>query len=153
MFCKNCGSEIRDDVNFCPHCGYGKNTQDSAKGFEVDVSKLFQKLQSFLEKLDFSKLLKLSAVFVTAINILIRFCSNKIVTEYSLLAQDDYIVVSDSGKVWIWIITVLYALLCAGLVYWRKKKELSVERNAVIAVIAAVAVSVIAVVLRLPAPY
>lgn len=30
MFCKNCGKEIRDGINFCNHCGAPQTTQQPA---------------------------------------------------------------------------------------------------------------------------
>ncbi|MCM1468763.1 MAG: zinc ribbon domain-containing protein [Alistipes sp.] len=42
MFCKNCGSEIKDNVDFCPNCGTAvEKTAGAAgkKGFSVDMLK------------------------------------------------------------------------------------------------------------------
>ena len=36
MFCKECGTEVPDDVKFCPKCGYNFTQADSANSVTLD---------------------------------------------------------------------------------------------------------------------
>ena len=36
MFCKECGTEVPDDVKFCPKCGYNFTQADGANSVTID---------------------------------------------------------------------------------------------------------------------
>lgn len=153
MFCRSCGKEIREDANFCPHCGHRERGDMQKAAVQINVTGMMQKINALIGKIGFSKLVAILSSVTAVVNVLIRICSNEIVTEYSLLAQDDFLVITDAGRTWILVITALYAIMSVGMLYLRKKEGEALEHKSLLIMAAAVVVSLLVLFLRIPAPY
>lgn len=160
MFCRNCGKEIWEDANFCPHCGHREKDGAAFRKYQIDlssisvfVSKAFAKFVKIFESHDAGKIIKILSYVTFGINLLIRVFSNEIITISYALARDDYYAVSQSGKTWMYVICALCAAVCAGIIWICNRKEIHLEKKSLIPAIIALVISVIAAELQIPAPY
>lgn len=160
MFCRNCGKEIWEDANFCPHCGHrekdesvsGKNPIDLSF-ISVIVSKAYAKLVKVFESYDAGQIVKIFSYVTLGINLLIRIFSNEVITISYALARDDYYAVSQSGKTWMLMLCALCFAASAGIIWICKRKEIPFEKKSLIPTIIALVISVVAAVIQIPAPY
>jgi len=124
MFCRSCGLEIRDDANFCPHCGHGECSAPKDTPVKIDFADIKQKADGFVERTGFSKLAMILSAAIAVLNIIIRFFQ--------------------TGRVLILILTILHLLLSAGLLYIWEKKGHPLEIKPILITWAATLISVIA---------
>lgn len=147
MFCRNCGKEI-GKVNFCQYCG--SQNIDTAKQNEKDS---FADLKNRIDKIDCDKLLKSISLILTAISVLIRFLNNETQTVYHFLAQDDYLIISETGRNCILIVLAIQIALSVILIKCAKKNETLIAKKSYILPIVSVVVMILAIFIKLPAPY
>ena len=102
MFCKNCRKDI-GDAKFCQYCG---NQNDSNPNATVNLiqNDLFATIKDKIKQIGQVKLIKLTSIISTIINIIIRIVNNEIEVVYNFLAQDDYLVISESGRSYMLIV-------------------------------------------------
>lgn len=124
MFCRSCGKEIRDDANFCPHCGHGEISEAKEIPVKVDLADIQLKAEGFIEKVGFSKFAGILSGATAGLNVVIRFFQ--------------------AGRAWILIITILHLLLSATMLYLWKKKGYALELKPILIMWAAALISVIA---------
>ena len=149
MFCPKCGKELTDSANFCSSCGYKINSNCNYSIYER-ISIL---LDALFKKYEANWIIKKIAAISTLLSIAIRIVCNEVYTVYSLLAQDDWFVISDSGKRLIIAVNIVTILLYAGIVAYGKTKGFHTEKKSLIAAIVGIAISVLCMLFRIPAPY
>ncbi len=99
------------------------------------------------------KLIKLIAWISTFINLIIRVVKNEIEVVYNFLAQDDYYVVSESGRNYMLLVFALQIILSAFVYRNAKKKEIVVSKKVIVLSVVLLAIQILAMVMRFPAPY
>lgn len=147
MFCRKCGKEI-GEVKFCPFCGEETEMNHSNAAYKGTAHEVMQKIRNFGQV----KLINIISLFSALIGVIVRIKNNEIEVVYSALASDDYFVLSEQGKVaMLWIMAV-QILLC-GILYYDAKKTSYIFKSDMVLAIVMLAVQVLAMVLRMPAPY
>lgn len=160
MYCRNCGKEIWKDANFCPHCGHREKDGTASGKHQIDlsliseiVSKAYTNLVKVLENANTGRVIKIISYITLGINLLIRVFANEVITITNVLAKDDYYIVSQDGKIWMYVICALCVASCAGIAWICKQKEGHFEMKSLIPTIIALVISVIAAETQIPAPY
>lgn len=151
MFCKNCGKDI-GEARFCQFCGTASdgNNNITVNIVQNDFIKTFKdKVMQIGEE----KLIKLTAIIATIINVIIRVVNNEIEVVYSLLTQDDYFVISDTGRIYMLMIIAIQIIASVLLYNNARKNQTVVSKKCVILSVTLVAVQIFVMLLRLPAPY
>lgn len=147
VFCKNCGKEI-GEAKFCQYCG----TQNSDTPTQNDKD-LFTRLKVSVNKIGYEKLLKYISLILGIISVIIRFLNNETQTVYNFLAQDDYLVISANGRNYILIALAIQIVLSFFFIKCAKQDNLPIAKKTYILPIVSVVVMVLAMVIKLPAPY
>ena len=151
MFCKNCGKDI-GDANFCQYCGY---SNDSNPNITVNLIQkdLLETVKDKIKQIGHSKLIKIVAIISAIISVIIRIVSNEIEVVYYALAQDDYLVVSESGRKYMVILIALQAIITLFLFSNAKKEQIKNSRGTITLFIISLLIQILSMVLRFPAPY
>lgn len=151
MFCKNCGKDI-GEAKFCQYCGSSNddNTNITVNLVQKDFIKTVKEKIALIGR---EKLIKLTAIIAAIINVIIRVANNEIEVVYSLLAQDDYFVVSDTGRKYMLIVIAIQVIVSALLYSNAKKSQIAISKKATILSVVSITVQLFAMLLRLPAPY
>lgn len=147
MFCKNCGKEI-GEAKFCQYCG----NQNSDTPTQNDKD-LFTRLKVSVNKIGYEKLLKYISLILGIISVIIRFLNNETQTVYNFLAQDDYLVISANGRNYILIALAIQIVLSFFFIKCAKQDNLPIAKKTYILPIVSVVVMILAMVIKLPAPY
>lgn len=151
MFCKNCGKDI-GDAKFCQYCG---NQNDSNPNVTVNLiqNDLFATIKDKIKQIGQVKLIKLTSIISTIINIIIRIVNNEIEVVYNFLAQDDYLVISESGRSYMLIVIALQIIISLFLYRNAKKEQTNISMKVIALFVISLVIQVLAMVLRIPAPY
>lgn len=149
MFCSKCGRELQDDANFCPNCG---NDRHGMRGRGA-VMQFTESLDAFFKKYDAEWMLKKLSIVLTIVSVAFRIIFNEVETEYHLLAQDDYYVIGDTGRFLIIAACVIAVMLSAGIFAYYKTKEMDIKAKPFAAVAIGIAVSILFMLIRIPAFY
>ena len=151
MFCKNCGKDI-GDAKFCQYCG-GSN--DSTPNVIVNISRndLFATIKDKIKQIGQEKLIKVISIVAAAVSIIIRIVHNEIEVVYNFLAQDDYYVVSSTGRIYMLIVMALQVVLSLFLYKSAKNEQVKISKKTIIVFTIFLAIQVLAMILRIPAPY
>lgn len=147
MFCKNCGKEI-GDAKFCQYCG-GSNSQETLQ----NKKDWFADLKNLVAKTGYDKLLKLSSLILGAVSVIIRLLNNEVQTVYHLLAQDDYLIISTNGRNYILIALAIQILLSVFFIECAKKEKAPIAKKTYLLTVASLVIMILAIVLKIPAPY
>lgn len=147
MFCKNCGKEI-GEAKFCQYCG----NQNSDTPTQNDKD-LFTRLKVGVNKIGYEKLLKYISLILGIISVIIRFLNNETQTVYNFLAQDDYLVISANGRNYILIALAIQIVLSFFFIKCAKQDNIPIAKKTYILPIVSVVVMILAMVIKLPAPY
>lgn len=149
MFCKNCGKDI-GEARFCQFCG---TPSDESNNITVNVvqNDFIKTLGEKIAQIGQEKLITLIAIISTIINIIIRIANNEIVTVYSLLAQDDYFVISNTGRTYMLLVIVIQIITHILLYNNAKKNQSIVSKKSIALAIILIAIQVFAMLLKLPA--
>lgn len=149
MFCPKCGQEINDGTNFCPNCGFDRNGIRS-NGIAGTV---MEKLDAIFNRYDSGWIIKRISIILTVVSVVLRVIFNEITTQYYALAQDDYFAISDTGKSLIIALCIAAALLSVGIFFYCKIRNLSVENKSLIPAAVGILLSILFVIIRIPAPW
>ena len=151
MYCKNCGKDI-GDAKFCQYCG---NQNDGNANVTVKLigSDLFTTIEDKIKQIGHEKLIKLTLMLSTVINIILRILNNEIEVVYNFLAQDDYYVLSESGRNYILIVIALQIIISLFLYRNAKKAQTLISKKVIVLFVISLVIQVWVMVLRLPAPY
>ena len=149
MFCRKCGKEI-GDAKFCSFCG--EPTEIEAKS-DFDINRTAQVILEKVRTFGHVKLSYIISLVCAAIGIWIRIQNNVVEVVYSALASVDYFVLSEQGKTWMLFVIVLQVLFCGIILYDARKTGVDAWRKGVSCAIAMLVVQILAMTLRLPAPY
>ena len=151
MYCKKCGKDI-GEAKFCQYCG---NSNDCTVGENVNSpnNDFLTTIKNKIKEIGHEKLIKLIAFFSVVISVIIRIIHNEIETVYDILVQEDYFVVSDIGRKYMLFMVVVQCVLSAFLYTNAKKEQTIVSKKTVFLFAVSLAVQILAMVLRFPAPY
>ena len=151
MFCKNCGKDI-GDAKFCQHCG---NSNESIPKITVEVSQkdFFAVVKDKIKQIGQGKLLKVISIIAAIVNIVIRVVNNEIEVVYYALAQDDFFVLSEEGRKYMIIVIALQSVLALFLHSNARKENVIIPNSSRVIFVVSLIIQVLAMVLRLPAPY
>lgn len=151
MFCKNCGKDI-GEAKFCQYCGSSNDVNNNIT-INLVQNDFIKTIKEKIVQIGQEKLIKLTAIIATIINVIIRVVNNEIEVVYSLLAQDDYFVVSDTGRTYMLIVIAIQVVLSTLLYSNAKKSQILISKKATVLSVILIAVQIFAILLRLPAPY
>lgn len=151
MFCKNCGKDI-GDAKFCQYCG-SQNEGNPNVTVNLIQNDLFTTIKDKIKQIGQGKLIKLISIISILINIIIRIVNNEIKVVYNFLAQDDYLVISESGRNYMLIVIALQTIISLFLYRNARKEETNISKNVIILFVISLVIQVLAMVLQLPAPY
>lgn len=152
VFCKNCGKEI-GDAKFCQYCG-SSNDHNATVTINLVQNDLFTTIKEKIMQIGHEKLIKLIAWISTIINLIIRVVKNEIEVVYSVTyAQDDYYVISESGRNYMLLVIALQIILSVFLYRNAKKKEIAVSKKVIVLSAILLGIQILAMVMRFPAPY
>lgn len=149
MYCKNCGKET-SDMAFCPHCGTAINTDKETDTLVSDSKSGFMKS---IKTYGHEKLIRIILCCAAVANIIVRFVNNIVIVEYYVFAQDDYYVLSDTGRTWMLILFAVQLLSSAFLWYDAKKNKIVIAKKTFVLAAVLLAVQIIAYFIKIPAPY
>lgn len=147
MFCKNCGKEI-GEAKFCQYCGSSNDI-----GIKSDKKDFFGSIKQFIEKTGYDRLIKSTSLILGVISVIIRFLNNETQTVYHFLAQDDYLIISTNGRNYILIALAIQIVLSFFFIKCAKQDNVSIAKKTYILPIVSVVVMILAMVIKLPAPY
>lgn len=152
MFCTNCGKEMNPNGKFCLHCGH-KLDDDTAIPQNVPVQNnapvtFWGNLCQF--SIDY--IVSVLTTVATIINAVIVFVHNEIYTQYELLYQEDWIVLSEQGKELIYTVTGIYALVSILMMFFMSRQQ-SPKTSTVIKMVIFSAIFIILTSFKVPAPY
>lgn len=147
MFCKNCGKEI-GEAKFCQYCGSQNIDTPNQTGKD-----LFADFKNQINKIGYDKLVKSISLILGIISIIIRFLNNETQTVYHFLAQDDYLIINATGRNYILIALAIQIVLSAFLIKSAKQDKTPIAKKSYILPIVSVVVMILAMVIKLPAPY
>lgn len=151
MFCKNCGKDI-GDAKFCPYCG-SQNEGNPNVTVNLSQNYLFTTFKDKIKQIGQGKLIKLISIISIIINIIIRIVNNEIKVVYNFLAQDDYFVISESGRNYMLFVIALQIIISIFLYQNAKKEQTNISKNVIVLFVISLVIQVLTMVLQLPAPY
>lgn len=152
MYCKNCGKDI-GDAKFCQYCG-SQNEGNPNVTVNLIQNDLFTTIKDKIKQIGQEVLIKFIAAIAVVINLIIRIANNEIEVVYSItFAQDDYFVVSQSGRNYMLIVCALQIIVSLFLFQNAKKEQNNISKKAIVLFVISLAVQVLAMTLRIPAPY
>lgn len=152
MFCIKCGKEISEESNFCPNCGHQRNHAISSPKMEGEQLGSSNNVD-WCKKIDYIGVFKIFSLICVPIIIWLRICFNEIEVVYSVLAQDDYYVISDEGVIWLSFMSIVYFVGGVILLSCARKYNQKISALHIVSLITVLLLCVVAAVLRLPAPY
>lgn len=152
MFCQNCGKDM-GGAKFCQYCG-GSNDAPPSVTVNLIQNDVFTTLRDKIKQIGQERLIKFIAVMAAVINVIIRIANNEIEVVYSVtFAQDDYLVLSESGRNYMLIVCALQIVISLFLFRNAKKEQTHISKKAIVLFVISLAIQVLAMVLRVPAPY
>lgn len=151
MFCRNCGQEI-GDARFCRYCGTAADGTGNGNT-AGNQNNFFASLGNTVKKIGHGQLCNWLSVVFSGFGIVNRVLNNEIFTEFHILAQDDFLVISENGRTYGMIAVLLHSSLSAWLLWNAKKEQVSVPKKSFIVFALSLVIQVLAMTLRLPAPY
>ena len=151
MFCKNCGKDI-GDAKFCQYCGYSNDINPNTTA-NPNQNNLFTTIKDGINQIGYNKLIDFLSMISAIISIAIRIINNEIEVIYYFLAQDDYFVISESGRKYIIIVIALQTIITLFYFLCTKKEQIKNPTQTIVLFIVSLVIQILAMMLRIPAPY
>lgn len=151
MYCRKCGKEIEEDA-FCKYCGEAAQkdmSRDNGFSFSETLMKIREKIRVFGHE----KLSNIVSWIAAVLGVANRIMHNEIEVVYSVLAQDDYYVLAEESREFAITIIGIQIILCGLLIYDVNKRKIWVGKGMYISFIITLLIQIVALTLRMPAPY
>lgn len=151
MYCRKCGKDIEED-SFCKYCGEAAQegmARDEGISFSESLMKIREKIRVFGHE----KLINIVSWVAAVVGVANRIMHNEIEVVYSVLAQDDYYVLAEESREFAIAIIGIQIILCGLLMYDVNKRKIWVGKGMYVSFVITLLIQMVALMLRIPAPY